>query len=481
MRRFPAAAAVVLAAGVATIAPAPAWAAPPPNDARAAAQGLGALPATVPGTTVEATLDPDDPGSQCNATKNSVWYSFTAESGRAILVALDAGGDLDATVDVFRRERSQLSNVGCDATNRRGASTLEFDAEAGAPYLIRVGARGNSADARFTLRVAAPDRPASFPGQRLPRGGASATVDRFSNPDDAWAFRLRRGVTYRMNLVTSGRGCAAAELYGPGTGSFDDGTVLSGLRCDDHTAFAPSQSGRYSFLVRAPRASRSRLPYRLRVGRALPDDTAPGLRLADDRRVRGGLQGNELDAVDLYRFTVARPSLLSVRLRTSSDFDLRLYRSSGRRIGCACRFAGSKEIERRVASGRYFAAIRARDGAAGSYVLSRLTRTITRARVLVDGERRRTVDPGVGVTLDLAVRPAVDGRAALVIERFDPLSGWLFHSRHRPAVRAGHGTLAFLPPWVGRWRVSGEYLGTRQAARSNGGTAHVSVREPLED
>ena len=85
------------------------------------------------------------------------------------------------------------------------------------------------------------------------------------------------------------------------------------------------------------------------------------------------------------------------------------------------------------------------------------------------------------MTLDLAVRPSVSGAARLVIERFDPLAGWLFHSSPRPSVSAGHARLRFAPPSVGRWRVSGEFLGTRRAAPSEGGRVRITVEEPLED
>src|SRR5262245_257060 len=77
-----------------------ALAAPPQNDARAAAQSLGALDADVRGTTVEAGLDADEPMSLCAPMRASVWFAFDADESRSILVALDAAGDLDAAVDV---------------------------------------------------------------------------------------------------------------------------------------------------------------------------------------------------------------------------------------------------------------------------------------------------------------------------------------------------------------------------------------------
>jgi hypothetical protein len=165
MRRIPhlVAALFVLAA----LAPEAATAAPPSNDARTAPQQLGALPATVRGTTAEATTEPDEPFSSCGpAIKNSVWYAFTAGADRGVLAALDAAGDMDAVVDVFERQRSQITAVGCQPTNRRGQATVDFDATAGTDYLIRVAPLSNSVADAFTLRVVVPDEPARRPASR---------------------------------------------------------------------------------------------------------------------------------------------------------------------------------------------------------------------------------------------------------------------------------------------------------------------------
>ena len=127
----------------------------------------------------------------CAPMRGSVWYAFDAGEERSIVVALDAEGDLDAVVDVFLRERSQITPVACRRTNRRGALTFELDAEEGASYLVRVASRANSVDGAFRLRVIEPERPATFPGERLPRRGVNTFVDRLANPDDAWSVRLR--------------------------------------------------------------------------------------------------------------------------------------------------------------------------------------------------------------------------------------------------------------------------------------------------
>jgi hypothetical protein len=447
-----------------------AQAAPPPNDARASAQALS-LPANVQGTTVGATLEEGEPPPGCAPTAGSVWYGFSVGGARQILVALDAGGDMDATVEVFSRSRSQLQSIGCQTTNNRGEATLDIDAAAGTPYLVRIAPLANSVKDRFRLRVVAPDEPARAPGDRLPDGGTTGTLDRFANSDDAWAVQMREGRTYRINLVSK-EGCVHGALYAPGNFR---GDTEKPLDCDDHVVYTPSRSGTYTVLLTAPRGSRARLPYRLRSGIAKRDDSAPGAPLADDQRVRGSLAGNELDALDLYRFTIARRADLRLRLETGADFDMRLMTATGNRLGST-----SDELVRRLKPGRYFVAVRARDGAAGRYTLSRLARTITRANMTVNGGQHPTLAPGQAVSLSLRVTPAVDGRATLVVERYDPIEGWLFFATYRARVAGTAANVAFLPPFVGRWRVTGTYDGTRKSSPSDGGTARFDVLEPLE-
>jgi len=167
-----------------------------------------------------------------------------------------------------------------------------------------------------------------------------------------------------------------------------------------------------------------------------------------------------------------------VRLETSRAFDLELLTDGGRRIARRGG-SGAKDLTRRLKAGRYFVAVRARDGARGTYVLSRLARTITRSTMLANGQRSTTVAPGATVQLALRVRPDVRGRATLLLERYDPLAGWLFHSRVHARVSGGAARYAFRPPSVGHWRVTGEYEGTRTTSPSSGGTARFAVLEPL--
>ena len=54
------------------LAPTAALAAPPPNDARADAATIAALPSTQSGTTAEATTEPVEPRSPCFCNAGSV-------------------------------------------------------------------------------------------------------------------------------------------------------------------------------------------------------------------------------------------------------------------------------------------------------------------------------------------------------------------------------------------------------------------------
>ena len=451
-------------------------AAPPPNDARSAPAAVGALPATISGTTVESTIDADEPPSSCGSLspKGSVWYALSNANPRDLLVALDAGGDMDATVEVFERQRSQVSSVGCQTTNRRGEATVDFTAGEDSTYLIRIAPLPNSVQAGFRLRVVAPDPPATPPGPLLPSGGASGQVDRFGNPDDAWSIKVRKGRTYRINLVTPEQGCARGSLFAPGSGF---GDPVKPLRCDAQTLFTPDVSGRYSIRVQAPRASRARLAYKLHAGLAKRDDTAPGHRAAQRRpRRRPAPRLRARLARPLPLLDHASAATCACGSQTSHDFDVSLLSDGGNRLDRA-----ADGLERRIGPGRYFIAVRARNGDGGDYTLSRLARTITSSRMLADGARDTTLPEGGSVALQLRVSEQVDGPATFTVERFDPLAGWLFDSHFGPRVRGGLAQVLFRPPTVGRWRVTGSFDGTRIASASEGGTAEFRVTEPPTD
>lgn len=465
----------LLALMAAVAVPAAAAAAPPPNDNRADARAIS-TPVKVAGTTKDATLEPGERGG-CQPLAGSVHYELTATSTDRIVVRLRADGDLDATVEVLRRTRSQLSAVDCATSDSKGLAQLRFRPARGARYLIVVGQRANSVPGTFNLDVFAPQPAARPPGAPLPARGASRTLDSVQDTDDAWSMSLRAGTTYRVNLADGAEGCVTLEIYPPGTDDFDEDEARRTLRCGGYALFTPrsGEGGRYSFRALARERASGPQPYRLQVARAGADDTAPGARLANLRRVRGSLRSAGIDAVDLYRFDLPRRSALRLALGGGKSFELVLLDTRGRRLDSS----DEGTLERDTAAGRYFVAVRAEDGAGGAYTLTRHARTITRTSIAIDGRRAARALPGRTVRIGVRVAPRAAGPVTIAIERFDPLAGWQFHRQIATRAANGSAAFAFLPPTTGRWRATARFDGTRVAAPSQAGKATVTVEAPL--
>ncbi len=465
-------------AAVVLLLPAAALAATPSNDDRSAARQLS-IPSSVDGTTKDSTLEPQEPPS-CAPLKGSVWYSLTASGDGRLVAAVDNKGDLDGTIQVFERTRSQLRSVDCGATDKDGKASLSFKPAKGAKttsYLIRVGQLSNSVPGDFRLDVYAPAPAARPPGPLLPAKGVSRSLDAFGNSDDAWSVRLRSGVTYRMNLDPGQDGCVALELYPPGTrGDFDSASPVRTLRCGGYTLFTPGagEGGRYS--IRAVAASRVRGPqrYHLQAGVALSDDTSPGVFLTNYQRARGTLSGRGIDVVDLYRFDVVKRSSLRLALKSSKAFELLLLNDHGHRLDSTSADDGG-DLSRPIRPGRYFAAVRSSSGESGRYSLTRISRAITRTRISLPGRSA----PGRRVPIAVRVSPGASGPVTVTVERFDPLAGWQFFSRIRTRASGGTAIAGFTPTGVGRWRARAEFAGTRGAAPSETGFSTVLVAGPL--
>lgn len=471
-----------LAVAILIAVPAAASAAPPSNDDRTSPAQLGSLPAQVGGTLVEATRQPTDPLSGCGANQQ-VWYRFVAPADGRIAARLQADGQLDATLDAFRSVRSQLSSLACDFTDAKGLGAINFTVKKGDAFFLSVSRLSNSVAGTFTLTVVAPQPAAKPPGKALPKGGADGTLDRVGNIDDAYAVRMRAGRTYRMRL--SGRRLdeedetcqVSGALYAPGSDSFDSSSVKSfGCDSDGYATFTPGpgEGGRYSVLVSAAGNVRTLQSYHVEVAGAAADDTAPGRFLANRRTARGSLNGARIDALDLYRFTVAKRSDLTLRLRTGggNGFDLLLLNERGRRVQCACGESGDAELKRELAPGRYFVVARARDASAGSYRLTRSSRVLTRTRV---GFSKKRAGLGSLTPIRVKVTPSVAGPVTVIIQRFDPLEGWLFFRLQRTRAAGGRASIGFVPPTVGRWRARATFDGTVGSGSSQSGFAQVLV------
>ena len=460
--------AFLVALAVLAIAPTSALAAPPPNDNRADATAIAALPSTQNGTTAEATREPVEPRSPCFCDGGSVWYRYVAATDGRLILTLTAAGDLDATLDAYLQQRSQLTREDSDVTDAQGKASVTVRVKAGQAYLVRVAQRVGSVAGTFRLvfDAAAPEvRP---PGRRLGRRGATDTLDRVLKPAAAFSYPMTAGATYRINIVPvggdedEGPTCRARlELYAPGTRDFD-GAPLRTFGCDSYLLYTPArrEGGLFVFRVVAPSFVRGPQRFHLQVAPADASDTAPGIFLGNHARKRGALRGSGVDRVDLYRFTVTQRSLLKLALSgADGDLTLRLRNDRGHLIT-----SSDEEIRRQVRPGRYFVSVTAPAGVDTNYVLLRSSRAITRTRVSISGGRGA-----------VRVTPPVAGIARVTVQRLDPEFGWQYVRTVDVRVSGGQGSFAIGATTVGRWRVRAEYLGTRDSAPSESGFAQVLV------
>ncbi len=254
-----------------SLSAAPAAAAPPANDDRSDAAALE-LDVTVRGTVREATVQSSDP-EDCSRVDASVWYRFTPEDGRDHIVEFDASGNLDASIAVYERVRSQLVLQDCETTDRDGQATLELGKlDPDSDYLIQVGRQTDSDSADFKLGVRLASLPARPPGTRLPTVGVRDSVDRVVNPSDAYNVNLVEGVTYRVALIS--RNCLGIAIFAPGTRNFDRDEPERSSGCGRYRLFTPDRTGRHFIVVAASRG-RGAQRYRLRMAPAGADDTSP--------------------------------------------------------------------------------------------------------------------------------------------------------------------------------------------------------------
>jgi hypothetical protein len=453
------------------IAAVPVLAAAPNNDDRANARALS-VPSTVDGTTRESTVQSNEPSSGCTSVEGSVWYSLDPATTGRVSIELSARGDLEGVVDVYERDRSELSLLDCDQTNRRGDASVTFVAERDRRYLIRVGEEFDSESGDFRLELFVPEPEARPPGRRLPRRGGVATVDRAHDLSDAWSKRLRAGVSYVFTVASGSNGCPRVSVYRPRISSFDSASAEDAAGCDEHDLFTPERTGRYSFLVEPGRTARGSQRYRLRVRRAGRDDTAPGNILRNYERVRGHVGPGRADVVDLHRFYVKRRSDVTLRFATGGNLVLEVRSTRGRVF--ARSFGDTLRAQLR--RGRFYATVRAQDGG-GSYTLRPVVREITRAGIAINGRRQAVIAPGQPATAAVNVRPAARGRVTIVVERLDPLEGWQFHQRFVRRTASGRAQGTWVPRRPGRFRARAVYSGSRLSAPSETGYAYVSARE----
>jgi hypothetical protein len=287
---------------------------------------------------------------------------------------------------------------------------------------------------------------------------------------------MAAGTTYRVNVAAAS--CVDVALYAPVTRSFANATPMASSGCGGYLMFTPSAGagGRYSLLVRAQPRRDGEQRYHLQAAPVGADDTSPGLALPNLTTVRGSLRGTQVDAVDLFHFSVAERSALDLSLdyTGSGTAEVVLLTDLGGPLG-----RSDTEVSRQISPGRYFAAVRTRTGGSGRYTLRRVSRTITRTGTTIDGTGRADSVPGQAVSIAASVTPAVSGPVTFTIERFDPLAGWQFAREVRTTASAGRAQISFSPPSEGRWRAMARFTGTRTAAPSQSGFATLLTAPPL--
>ena len=456
---------------------------PPPNDSRADASNIGTLPASVQGTTEGATLEAEEPAPTCSDISASVWYAVTTGSTAPsrIGIKLAAGGNLDAAVDVFVKQRSQNLPVACRQTDRNGQTALAFAPQPETTYLIRVGQRSNSEPGAFSMRVVPLPPPPSPPGRHLGPAGATGLLDGTLALNAAYSMHLTAGTTYKVNLVKPNQGCMRLEIFPPGTSSFDRAPVAR-LSCGGYRLFTPSTSGLWSFLISADEGNPGTQRYGLHVLPATVKEMAPGIFLPNFAHYKGFLRGNVDDDVRLFRFDVTAHSDLTLFLEAASNapFDLKLLNDRGRYLQCNCGSSGEETIRRQVQPGRYFVVVQAESFGSGPFTLSRETRLITHIHTAIDARGFTQLAPGAVARIDATVTPAVTGPVTIEVDSFDPVQRWQFHHAYHVEAINGVAEVRFIAPFVGRWRAESTFNGTRAASPATSGTAQMLVAGPLQ-
>ena len=341
------------------------------SAATAGATQIPSVPATVEGKTNGATVSKSEPAPSCTTARGIVWYEVRAPRRGAMAATLQAGGKLNGAIAVVREARSQKHEIVCAETDAQGRAVAAWQAYVDGSYVIGIVRGSQSPNGTFRLTIVPAEPPPAPPGQPLPADGVQMTANPVLDTADAWSVPMERGTSYRINLTTPGH-CLALEIYRPGTYSFSLARPVKSSSCGGYVVFTPGLDGGglYSLVVRAEGTTPNDYPYHLQSAAYELDDGAPGIELASGQWAKGSLDGNGIDLIDLYHFTVPRRNQLTridLEQKPSIGFDLMVLHEDGGRVACACDTTGRQVIRQTLAPGRYFVAVRSQHKAAGDY------------------------------------------------------------------------------------------------------------------
>ena len=119
-------------------------AAPPGNDDLAAATVVGTLPFSDSLSTVDATVEAQDPIG-CIGAAHSVWYAYTADLDG--LVAFETyGSDFDTVLSAYTGTQGSLTPVACNDDTQTLQSHIKFAVSTGTTYFIMVSGYGSASE-----------------------------------------------------------------------------------------------------------------------------------------------------------------------------------------------------------------------------------------------------------------------------------------------------------------------------------------------
>ena len=454
---------LLLVAAAAAALPAAALADRPANDSQTSAIVIDATSSASAGTTQDATLAKTDPSACGDIVTGTVWYALANVPNRNVVLRLTTAGGFDASVAVYRLRSGRLSSVERNETDENGVATIAFSARDG--DLVVIGQRTGSGPGTFTLAALVP---------QLPEVGSRAHAARRRARDGGGVPRRERPLACRPDsgddipdqLRRPGRRVPTFALYRPG--GLDDAHQSLLLRCNRSASFTPGPDGggRYLVLVGVAYSS-GRVPYRIEVSRAQPDDTAPGLALPVGVWHSGRLHPSQADQLDMYRFVLADRSDVTLRLARPwpHNASLQLLRDSGKSLD------RGRAIRRPLAPGTYYVIVSAPTG--GHMVGYRLMlRKHGVSTLSIPELQKRHVALGIPLTLSAVIGRPTGHVATVEIDRLDPLQGWLFlrDVGMRVALDAS-ASVTWAPSSVGIYRV-------RVTAPSRSGYVTFSVAAP---
>ena len=168
-----------------------------------------------------------------------------------MVARLNALGNLDAIVSVYRAARSRLIPAGCAATDDNGRGAPSFRSEGG-DYLVMVGRERDSDDGKFKLTTFRQEPSSKLPAPALPGGGVSSWVEPIDF-DVAFSLRMKTGVEYRVNLSPARGRCVSLTLFAPGIRSLAGAAPIRSVPCGGYLTYTPGLGGggRYTLLVTA--------------------------------------------------------------------------------------------------------------------------------------------------------------------------------------------------------------------------------------